>query len=421
MMTYRNAMIVFKKELKDFFRDKRTIITTIIVPLLMFPLIYSVLGGQISSATEKLSSSITIGVPNSTSDETISLLSNNIFSGTGTTFSLKKVSDFKKAIDDEDIDVGMQLDDAKVFASIKASKPFELNIIYDSNKLVSGNAISVVQSAINRYNTKVADAKLKALGLSEQDIKPAQTNITTIDEYVVSIGGTATSTGDTNPFLAMMLPLLLGVMVPLSTIAAATDMFAGEKERGTLEPLLSTKAGRSSVLLGKYFAVIVLGIISITAYIAGFIIALAMNPSITSSFSSGEATGGILSGLSISLGVGLMVIVLILLLSMTSTAIQVALSTWSKSVKEAGSYMSFMSIAVMIPAYATMMLQPGDVKEYMMLIPLYNVIASMKLALGGIANIKLYAIAIASSLAFLAIILVVVLKMLKKESVLFRN
>ena len=420
-MTYRNAMIVFKKEIKDFFRDKRTIITTILVPLLMFPLIYSVLGGQISSTTEKLSSSIAIGVPSSTSDESISLLANNIFSGKGTTFSLKKVSDFKKAIDDEDIDVGMQFDDTKLLTSIKSSKPFELNIIYDSNKLVSGNAISVVQAAINSYNTKVADAKLKALGLSEQDIKPAQTNITTIDEYVVSIGGKATSTGESNPFLAMMLPLLLGIMVPLSTIAAATDMFAGEKERGTLEPLLSTKAGRSSVLLGKYFAVIVLGIISITAYIAGFIIALIMNPSITSSFSSGEATGGILSGLNISLGVGLMVIALILLLSMTSTAIQVVLSTWSKSVKEAGSYMSFMSIAVMIPAYATMMLQPGDVKEYMMLIPLYNVIASIKLALGGIANIKLYAIAIASSLVFLAIILVVVLKMLKKESVLFRN
>ena len=419
-MTYKNAMIVFKKELKDFFRDKRTIITTVLVPLLMFPLLYSVIGGQISSTTDQLSKSVTIGVDSNTSNEAIELLENNIFN-TASRFSIEKVDDFQKAIDDENIAVGLQFNEKDFLAAIKESKPFKLNIIYDNNKLVSSSALSVVQTMIDNYNTTVANAKLKELGLSEQDIKPAQTSITTIDEYIVSIGGTASSTGGANTFLAMMLPLLLGIMVPISTIAAATDLFAGEKERGTLEPLLSTKAGRSSVLLGKYFAVIVLGIISITAYISGFIIAMQMNPSIMGGFSSGADGGGILSGLSISLGVGLMVIALILLLSMTSTAIQVALSTWSKSVKEAGSYMSFMSIAVMIPAYATMMLQPGDVKEYMMLIPLYNVIASIKLALGGITNIKLYAIAIASSVVFLMIILVVVLKMLKKESVLFRN
>lgn len=419
-MTFKNAMIVFKKELKDFFRDKRTIITTILVPLIMFPVIYSLLGNQITSTVEKVSKAITIGVAENTSDETITSLKNNIFSGQNTEFTLVKVDDFQKAIEDEKIDLGMQFDDKSVLAALKASTPFELKIIYNDNKIVSGNAVSVAQTAIEVYNTKTANAKLKALGLTEKDIKPAQINIATIDEYIVSIGGTATSTGQSNSFLAMILPLLLGMMVPLSTVAAATDLFAGEKERGTLEPLLSTKAGRASVLLGKYFAVIVLGIISITAYISGFLIAVAMNPSLTSGFSDSGSTGA-LSGLNISIGVGIMVILLILLLSMTSTALQVILSTWSKSVKEAGSYMSFMSLAVMVPAYATMMLQPGDVKEYMMLIPLYNVIASIKLALGGINNVKLYAIAILSSLVVLIIILVLVLKMLKKESVLFRN
>lgn len=419
-MTFKNAMVVFKKELKDFFRDKRTIITSIIVPLLLFPLIYSVIGGQITSTVEKVSKAITIGVAKNTSDETIISLKNNIFSGQKTEFTLVKVDDFQKAIEDETIDLGMQFDDRSVLVALKATTPFELKIIYDDNKIVSGNAVSVAQSAIEVYNTKTANAKLKALGLAEQDIKPAQMSFTTINEYIVSIGGTPASTGQTNSFLAMILPLLIGMMVPLGTVAAATDLFAGEKERGTLEPLLSTKAGRASVLLGKYFAVIVLGLISITAYISGFLIAVAMNPSLTSGFSGGGSTSAF-SGLSISLGVGVMVIFLIVLLSMTATALQVILSTWSKSVKEAGSYMSFMTIAVMVPAYATMMLQPGDVKEYMMLIPLYNVIASIKLALAGINDVKLYAIAILSSLVVLVVILVLVLKMLKKESVLFRN
>jgi len=419
-MTYRNAMIVFRKELKDFFRDKRTIITTVLLPLLMFPLIYSLIGNQITSTTDQLNKSITIGVDSNVSDESVKLLKEKIFNA-GDKFSIEKVDDFKKAIDDEKIDIGLQFDDNTFVSAIKNSTPFELKVIYDNNKLVSSTAVTVVQTVIDNYNTVVANAKLKELGLSEHDIKPAQASLTTIDEYIESISGAVTSTGGTNTFLAMILPLLLGIMVPTSTIAAVTDLFAGEKERGTLEPLLSTKAGRSSVLLGKYFAVIVLGIVSITAYISGFLLALVMNPSIMSGFSTEAQSGGVLSGLNISFGVGLMVILLILLLSMTSTAIQVVLSTWSKSVKEAGSYMSFMTIAIMVPAYSTMMLQPGDVKEYMMFIPLYNVIASLKLALGGIANMKLYAIAIASSLVFLAMILVVVLKMLKKESVLFRN
>ena len=71
-----------------------------------------------------------------------------------------------------------------------------------------------------------------------------------------------------------MLPLLLIIYSIAGPMGAAVDLGAGEKERGTLEPLLTTQAGRLSLLWGKFFAITVMGHISTISSLIGLYIAM---------------------------------------------------------------------------------------------------------------------------------------------------
>jgi len=71
---------------------------------------------------------------------------------------------------------------------------------------------------------------------------------------------------------------------------------------------------------------------------------------------------------------------------MTFSGLEIALSTYAKSFKEAQTYMSFLLIIVMIPAFSTMLMQPNDIPAYMFLVPVMNTLAAFKIVLGGSIN-----------------------------------
>jgi sodium transport system permease protein len=105
---------------------------------------------------------------------------------------------------------------------------------------------------------------------------------------------------------------------------------------------------------------------------------------------------------------------------MIFSGIHVAISTWSRTVKEATSYSTFVMFAGMLPALGTMYMQGGDVKAWMMSVPVLNVIGALKMVLAGILRYDMILIAILSSAVFLAVVLYFTLNLFKKETVMFR-
>src|SRR3712207_8932641 len=87
--------------------------------------------------------------------------------------------------------------------------------------------------------------------------------------------------------LSMMLPMMLIIFAASGPIAAATDLGAGEKERGTLEPLLTTQASRMSLLWGKFLAITVMGILTTLAFLGGLIISMKMSPNMFAGMKGG--------------------------------------------------------------------------------------------------------------------------------------
>jgi len=98
-----------------------------------------------------------------------------------------------------------------------------------------------------------------------------------------------------------------------------------------------------------------------------------------------------------------------------------SLSTYAKSFKEAQTYMSFLLIIVMIPAFSTMLMQPNDIPAYMFLVPVMNTLAAFKIVLGGSINYFYLLMALGSSLVYVGITLWLAATLFKKEKVLFRS
>lgn len=106
---------------------------------------------------------------------------------------------------------------------------------------------------------------------------------------------------------------------------------------------------------------------------------------------------------------------------MTFSGLEIALSTYAKSFKEAQTYMSFLLIIVMIPAFSTMLMQPNDIPAYMFLVPVMNTLAAFKIVLGGSINYFYLLMALGSSLVYVGITLWLAATLFKKEKVLFRS
>ena len=121
-----------------------------------------------------------------------------------------------------------------------------------------------------------------------------------------------------------MLPLLLIIYSIAGPMGAAVDLGAGEKERGTLEPLLTTQAGRLSLLWGKFFAITVMGLISTISSLIGLYIAMKQDNGL---FHGGAASLGIKTILLIGL--------ITLLLTMLFGALELAISIYLPDLKEA--------------------------------------------------------------------------------------
>ena len=98
------------------------------------------------------------------------------------------------------------------------------------------------------------------------------------------------------------------------------------------------------------------------------------------------ADGGVKVSFFIPIGALLLSILIIISLGMVFAAIQLAVSTYARSFKEAQTYLSFLIILAMVPGYATMMMQPDDLQLFMFFVPLLNAIASLKMSLGGVIN-----------------------------------
>ncbi|MCY6960414.1 ABC transporter permease [Clostridium brassicae] len=388
------AFIVLKKELTDIFRDRKTLIMSILLPMILLPIISFFIGKVGNDSKTKVENNVKIAIV----DEGNSQFKNYI-----------KAQKNINILDSKNID--QDIKDGKFFVAIYIPKNFDeninketkekLTIKYDNTSTEATMAVSIVKSYIDSYSKTIVGQRLAEKNMDPSILTPIEVIESTTENKDSGFG---------KAMAAMLLPLLLMIYSATSTIGAAVDLGAGEKERGTLEPLLTTKANRISLLVGKFLAITIMGILMSIASLIGVIITM----------NQANSMFGTMGDFNLGIGTLGLIMILPILYTMVFGALQLAISIYARSFKEAQTYLSPMSIIAMVLLYSVMMKDPKNIEGFYFHIPLTNGACLMKEFLVGIHNYTHIAITFGWIAVYIVASILFARYMFSKEEVIFR-
>lgn len=211
--------------------------------------------------------------------------------------------------------------------------------------------------------------------------------------------------------LGTMLPYFITILLFAGAMGIGTDMIAGEKERGTMASLLVAPIKRSSIVLGKVFALMALSGISSVIYVGAMV---AFMPLMSKSM-FGTAS----ENLNISLTAGQIAMLAVLLIGVAflySTMIALT-SVFAKTIKEATSYVMPLYMVVLVVGLMTMF-TAGDVKGEMYYIPIYNISLALKGILSHEVTMGQYGVTVAMTFAVGFLLVGIIVKAFKSEKVM---
>jgi sodium transport system permease protein len=197
----------------------------------------------------------------------------------------------------------------------------------------------------------------------------------------------------------------------------AIDLTAGEKERGTMETILSSPISRAHLVVGKFLLVLTTALSTAALSVISMGISFALvNAFHTKTIQAGK------EGLEMHIGVGaaLSVFIMAVPLAVLFSSILLMIASFAKSYKEAQTYIMPMVFIIIIPAIAAML--PGvDLNAKLALVPILNVSLLCKELVIGTYHWNFIAIIFTSTCAYAAVALFLAVKMFQRESVLFRS
>lgn len=216
-----------------------------------------------------------------------------------------------------------------------AAAPMRWYATYDHAHVQGDRAQQAIENATMRYRRELTLARLTNAGLSESDLSP-------LELVSEPLAPTAESM---RTRLAGIIPLILVVFAALGAFYPAIDLIAGERERGTLESLLSWPVGRRELFLGKLLVTSAAAAVSVLLNLASLGLTMAL---VVRQFGGSEAGFG--DALGTGLGTFVLCLVVLLPLTITLGALSLVLAGLAASAKEAQNYLSPLLLVVLVAA-----------------------------------------------------------------------
>lgn len=387
--------MIFRKEVTDLLRDKKTIIGTFIIPILVIPLVFLLLSSAMSSVERDAKAYIPLVIE---ADQS-SPLAQKIRQTPGVV--LISGEEPLPLLREGKIRAIVQIP-ADFERSLQTGSTAQIKLWYDPANDKSSYARGLLEKVVGDYEAQIVAKRLQAVGLSAKSIHP----IETVSESV------ATDEKMAGKLLSGIIPLMLVLSMASGGIAASTDLVAGEKERGTLEALISAPIPTGSILTAKLLAVMMMCCVSAIASLISMVILFTVGPMGTG---QGEFTLGFLQPLSI-----IVLLVVLLLLAATFAGMELAISTWAKSFKEAQTYMTPVVFVAMVPSYMMLPLNPVDIPLLYYFLPIFNGAAVIKEIFYGELNVLHTCYALASSLVYVVVVISLASRFFRRENLLVR-
>ena len=373
---------IFKKELTDVLRDRRTLFFMIAMPVIVMPLIF--IGSlkfqeyQNKKSEEKI---LNIAIVNESDDIQIR---DYILNQKGVNLIENIDADsLEKGIKSDSLQGGLYI--GKNFLNnISTNQMGAVEIYYKSSDLMS-KAKKRINNALDQYKNEVVAERLLRFDIDKNLLEPLQI----IDKDM------STKKETIGKALGGLVPYMLVIFIFLGAMYPAIDLGAGEKERGSLETLLSSPATKFEITVGKLMVVSLTGLVSGLISVVGITAPMYFIDNIPDQIKSTVLE--IISPFMIISVIFLMIPIVIFFASML-----LSISFYARSFKEAQSLMGPLNIIIIVPLMLT--LGPGiEIDHITALIPLINVGLLTKEILAGSVE-PIYFIETLSSLLFFAAI-----------------
>lgn len=373
---------VFKKELKDTLRDRRTLIMMLVIPILIFPIILNLFVSISHSFEEEAANKKVkigmIGEPKNFIAEELEAIPQ--------TFGEKEIIYFKDstmlfdAILKDSIQFGLEVPSERTTTT-------PINVFYNAAELGMQDRAEVYLKVVEGTLRK---QKLNTLNIQEAEITPLELNYHNVASEKEVVGKLA---GGVLPYIFIAFGFL-GCMYP------AIDLFTGEKERGTMETLLTTPVPRWQLLFGKMGVVVLSGLLAATCSLLGLVLSIEVldiveDPKLL------EIIHSILSAEFIVL-----LYALLLPLVVFFAGVMIPIAVYAKTFKEAQSIITPLNIVFVLPAMVGFF--PGiELNSVTACIPVVNVVLATKELIAGTLDVGLLALSF-GVMSLLAIIGVVI-------------
>lgn len=433
--------LLLKKELLDVFRDKKAIIMMVLVPILLYPLIffgsmavmtmiqsnmeegeYKVAivasdDGALKSAVEKHNENAKVEArekaetestdQGNSSDDSVSQKNSASTSANGIATDVLTLvdapsGDYQEALQNEELD-------AYVTSSKDSSGKTVYEVYYVSSITNSSYAAGIVRDVVDELSREESKEKIQAAGLDADVI---------MNPVVYESEDLASSEQSAGSILGMILPFLLVLSLLMGTMYPAIDVTAGEKERGTLETLLTLPVSNREIIFSKFFTVAIIGIISALLNIVS--IAFMGIYMIRLMGDAMESMGISFAGIDIGKFIPAIIftVLAILAFSLFISAVTMCITSLAKSYKEANNYITPLMLVVMLTGYIGFI--PNiELTHTMALVPVANICLMIKNLLLFKVEYKLVAVVLMSNVLYAIVAVLILSRIYDSENVLF--
>ena len=397
--------VLLVKEIKHLFRDTKTIVQTVILPTFITPALLGAIFWYVGSiANEETKKTYDISAYSTIESNLITQLAD---SDRLNILLEESIDDVITSVTDGNTEIGLVLDES--FSENLATNNSAKITIYSKNIDTFSQAKSLVTNIIDDFEDTERNERLLALNLTNEYVNPIiidEEDLTTEEESAGSIFGA-------------ILALFFVMYVMSGSTYPAVDLGAGEKERGTMETLISTNISSVDIIIGKMLSVTTSAVLTATFSMLGFAIPMI----VIFLFYADSVNEYLFSLLSALLNpvAFLAVFILIIPLSVFMGAFLLAISVYAKTPKEAGLLLGNVLIIFIVPCYIPL-INPGLELDFVgALIPCYNLALLTNNLIAGTVDWFLYSVSFVSTIVYCCIAIYVTYIMFDDENVIFRS
>ena len=377
-----NIKITIKKELRSIVRDKKSLLMMALTPLFIpiFVILMSYMYETLTNNADE--DKYTIGINYNLSTIEKELLDDRI-----EVVNYKDINELDKAYKDN-----------KIIGYLTKNND-DYNIYINSQTEDGSIVLMYLTSYLDSYNTYLGQNYLLENNI---DINKVYNNI----KYTTNeLKGESIFASE----VVLMAVTFTIMAITLSAIYASTDSTAGEKERGTLETILTFPISRKELILGKYFSISISGIITM---IIGILLSVLSLLFVKNNFS-------IYDNVVFNINITSIILTIIILLFYTLfiSGLCITIASFTKTFKEAQSALTPISLITCIPMFLSML--NINLNNILNIIPIVNHTIVINDILTNNIDITNILLTIISSCLYITILIIFISKIYKSEKILF--